>query len=275
MGESGSFETEIRNLVKGRETVFDILRETGDDGKEIRTVTLRHEPVKPERVEAPITSHVFHTTESMIDYLTEYGGEDTVVYVDFVSRQIKAVLDESSPHEAEVVTMMPSFHPLFQPWADHLGHIFPIADFIEFISRNRKTIIQPNFRDLRIALSQIRASVSKTLDRGQGTNSINGVRVEIKVKGAGSNETTKDLVEIPEIVMVRAPIFIGTEPRDVEIDLLLVPKGEEIYAQITSGDMAVKIVECFEEMTAALKEADPKFTVVMGAPGWKDWTYIK
>ena len=70
--------------------------------------------------------------------------------------------------------------------------------------------------------------------QGQGKNAINGVMVTTTIKGADST----NFGELPDTIVLDLPIYVGTQPTKIEIDLTLSARpGEGVYITLSAGDL--------------------------------------
>jgi hypothetical protein len=147
----------LRNIPTGNETVFDLAREVGGDGKEPKTVlTVVNRRVNPEPPPQPVKSpsprrqHEFYDVAGFVAYLAKYGSGTTVVQADPQSETVTAIMDNAAKDGFEIITFRPQIHPIFKPWKDmvELGEdeepeekYKPIRQMVDFLSENRRAIM--------------------------------------------------------------------------------------------------------------------------------------
>lgn len=235
--------------------------------------TLPPEPRAPLRAESPRRRHEFLSAASLGDYLAKYGGSDTVVYADPVNEVVSAVLDERAGKGFEVLTMKPAPHPLWKPWAGLVGRALPVLEFAAFVMEHRRAIVKPDGRGVALDFSQVRAAVKTEIHDGRGPNALNGVLVTTEIKG---NRTDK-LVQLPDEITIRAPLYVGTEPQEFDLDLCLnaTPQGVTVLA--SAGAVAEARVAAFEEMVRTIRDrlADKGATLTLGRPAHAPWDYLR
>ena len=245
-----------------------------EDGKRLE-VTLTREPAT--RAETPPRNHVFHDADGLVAYVRRYGGKETTVYVNAPNGTAAVVLDENADGGQEFLYLRPQIHPRWAPWkALAAKQSIPLSEFVDFLRNNRKSITAPEGRSLVLTLSQIKASTDITLHEGHGNGALNGLLVKTKIGGtkpAGGDS----VIELPERLTVRSPIFVGDEPADVEIDVLLEgsPDGRSVTVRLASADAKEAEIAAFErveERLAALEE-EPGAAVVRGVPEFGAWKY--
>ena len=194
-----------------------------------------------------------------------------------VAERISAVIDERAPGGFETVKMTPQQHPLWRPWADLAGKKIPVTTFAEFVMQNRRAIIEPDGKTLAFMLSQVRATVSVEIQKGRGKDAINGSVVKTSIQG----QETKEVVEIPDEITIRVPLYVGTGRKDIELDLCVeAERNGEVYVVVSAGTLAEARVKAFEEMVATIREAieDEEggggATITYGSPEHGEWKYL-
>jgi len=262
--------------------VLDVIRDvtTDAEGNELPRMRLEvvRKDVQPEdrrppvRAESPRRCHEFNDFDGFAAYLKKYGGENTVVLANAVTQVVSAVLDETAGKGFEVVTLRPQLHPLLVPWAATFGKKIPLSALVEFLLTWRRSVAIPSGKELAMMLSQVRAATRITLQQGRGNHSINGLKVETDIMG----EKGQDLTDLPDMIELLVPVYVGTSEQSIEVDLTLsAPPGqpEGIIALLTSADFETAKVAAFEEMVAKLRE-EKTFTVGLGSPAHKSWDYL-
>lgn len=264
----------LTKIIDGHETVFDV---TGEGANKKLAVSLQRlqpaEPRVPLRAESPARKHEFLAAKSLADYLAEYGNSGTVVFADPINEVVSAVLDEKAEEGYQIVTMKPALHPLWAPWAGIAGKAITSDAFVAFVDANRRAIVVPNSRDLRMTLSQLRASVHTEIERGRGKSSVNGLMVRTKIQGVEKNET----VELPESITIRVPLYVATDAKDIELDLNIEASSDgDITILVSAGTVAEARVAAFQEMIEAIRlgTAGIGATLTLGRPGHVDWRYL-
>jgi len=239
---------------------------------------LPEKPRSPTRAESPKRAHEFYEASALCDYIKKYGSEDTVVYADPVRYRVYAILEEKAETGFEVMILIPQIHPRFAPWYKLIGE-GPVCldEFVNFLRENRKAITTSGDLDgraLLLALSQVRASTKIELNRGRGVKALNGLTIRVNIQGTEKD----DLVELPEEIIISSPVFVGQEPRQVELDLILEGSrdGASITAQISSADLREATIEAFEELYNGLigLREEPGCTVLYGEPKHETWAYL-
>lgn len=273
----------LEEVTLGRETVFSVVNEIDKDGKPGgKVLTIEHRQVQPEEPRAPKRAeskrrdHVFYDVDGFIAYLMKYGDENTTIFGDPQAGCCKAVLNEKAAQGFEGVVFQPMLHPLFVPWETVIGKRVAIEEFVDFISMHRRSIAKPNGRELTMVLSQVKACTSIEVHRGRGKESLNGMLVKTKIQG----QDKESVVEIPEIVTIKVPLYVKTAPREIELDLIVeTAKGDDwrtIEVAVSAGDLLTSKVEAFEEMLAKCEvlKTEKKMTLSLGAPRYGAWEYL-
>lgn len=232
---------------------------------------LPEEPRPPKRAESLARGHVFYEIDGFIEYLKKYGGEKTVIFADPQAGIVQATLDETAANGREVLMFKPMLHPQWKPWDELIEESkITLQQFLEHCSNNRRGISSPNPRDLVLMFSQVNACSKVEVMQGQGKNSINGVVIKTEIKGA-ENSTFE---ELPDTLVLDLPIYVGTQPATIEIDITLSARpGEGVNVTLAAGDLLEAKYRIFASMFMKFKELD-KATVTMGTVSQHDWRYL-
>lgn len=263
MGISSDLEQEpmdgigelIRKVAEGKETVFDL----STDLEGTRKIAISHRELAPELPQAmPVAdiarakarSHVFNDVGAFAKYLSRCAVEDNSLILADVNQQvIVAVLDESHQTDREQVTLKAVQHPLFTPWSGLLNRPLKVMDFSLFIMQNRRAITEPDGRELALIFQQIKMSKSITVNQGQGTKSLNGVMVDVEIAGTKKGVA----LDLPESLSIHVPLFVGTGPQTITIDLLVTPgQNDDVVVYCTASDVEAAKMAAFEEMLTTI-----------------------
>ncbi len=272
MSVSKSLDDFLTKIEVGKRTVLDVAK----DGRSItveQRQLLPEEPRPPRRMESPPRAHEFLSAGSFGDYLARFGTPHTVVFVDLAGETVYAVLNENAEDGFQVVSMKPQIHPLWEPWRALAGRRIPVTQFAQFVAENRRAIMRPDGRELAMLLSQIRASVSLELHQGRGKNAVNGIRITTQIQG----ERGVDVIELPDTVGLVVPLYVDTEPEDVELDLCIeADQHGAISVLVTSGTVAEARVDAFNQMVNKIREKTGKLGCIVGfgKPKHGQWTYL-
>jgi hypothetical protein len=268
----------ITSIVEGEQTVFKVAGDLADGAQSLtvdRRKLLPEAPRRDELADTPARAHTFFEPAGFVAYLKKYGGGKTVIYADPVRRMAEAVLTEGQGQGgAEIVSLVPQISPYWQPWSALLGKALPLAALVEFLRENRRIIVEPEGRELVLALSQVTAASNIELQQGSGRNSVNGLMVRTKIQGVDNTA----LVDLPETIVVRCPIFVGLFEERIELDLILrvVDGGESIAAGFASADIRVAEIRAFERMVADLTDVDQFAALVtLGRTGYRPWEVLR
>jgi hypothetical protein len=115
---------------------------------------------------------------------------------------------------------------------------------------HRRAIAFPDGRELAMVFSQVKMSKAIQMHSGVGKKSLNGVMVEMEISG----ERKGVPVELPETIKVHLPLFVGTEPQDIEIDLLVTNRGEDVIVYATAADVEEQRINAFNQMVEMIRE---------------------
>lgn len=264
----------LRAVAPEKETVFDVKDMIDADGKFQRvSIGLRSlEPIVQQKEidRARARCHTFHSIGAYTDYLTHNGNESTLVLADVDAGKISAVLAEDEETDREEVHFQAKAHPLFAPWSDLLGKAIPVLDFALFVMKYRSAVLEPNGRELALMFTQIKASKNVTKRVGIGNKSLNGVTVELQI-GSEKNQVE---VELPEKIVISAPIYLDTEPVTIEIDMLVTEANEKLVVFLTAPTLEAVQFALFKGMVDSIGEATG-FTTGLGKVQHRDWLLVK
>lgn len=282
MIEETNLQTTLSNFLRtvkiGQENALDIVKETLPDGKEKITLAVQNRVCQPEdpkplpRAESPKRAHQFFSIDGFVKFIEKYKTQNTVVLADFDERQIECVLDDKAEKGFEVVTFLPSFHPLFAPWRERIiGQTIDLKSFVKFLVANKKAVINPQAEALTMLFSQVRASSNITVHKGIGNRSLNGVTCQIEIMGKKENQE----VELPNALSISVPIFMDTQKAFIDIDLLLeVREQTGIMVACSSADVDVAIVQALEQYVAKIQAIDG-VVASLGSVKTEPWEYIQ
>ena len=274
--DDNTITTLIREANPGQETVFDLLDQGGES---VRTIEVRRRELAPELpqvLEEPghkenlARSHSFHDVNAFCDYLKSQPGlTDVLILAEVADRKLTAVLNETScATDRERITLRAVEHPLFTPWNRLLEGCTEVIDFSLFCMRNRRAIVEPNGRDVALVFQQVKMSKQVEVNAGVGTKAINGVMCQVSIAGEVKNE----LMELPETIAIEVPLFLGTSPQRIEIDLTITEQRGGVFVFATASDVEAQQVAAFEEMVAKIKSADiPGAIAGLGCVQHREW----
>ncbi len=272
MSDADTIEKALTNIGTKELTILDIQTDDDDD---VKTIMFGRTPIVLEHEASGPRQHTFFAARGFIEYLVEYGTETTVVLADPETNTISAVLTESHEKAIEIVEMKPYLHPLWKPWDVMLEKAMLLPALLEFIRNVRRTIKSPDAKALVLALSQVKMATKVELFAGTGNDSMNGLMVTSKIRGKAAE--SEDAVDLPDSLILNVPIFLDTEARDIEIELIIegAPDGTAIVARFASGDILTAKVEAFQLMVDTIFEElnTAKMTCAYGAPKYGKWEY--
>ena len=272
----------LRRIEQGNEHALTVTREMVGEGPGAHATTTlaiqRREmqpepPAPPIRAESPPRAHTFHDPDSFSAYVRKFGGADTVILADVTNRRVTATLDEHAGEGREIVTLKPELHPLYRPWHGLFGVATPLADFAAHVLQWRSVVLEPDPRQLALALRQITVAEQHTLYRGTGAKGINGVVVSHEIK-AGA-ESVSETVELPDALTLEVPILsCSPEPVRVVVDLTVgVNADRDVVVVCTSADAIVALEAEYRAMTDRLTAHDDA-VIGTGRTEYADWSYL-
>ncbi len=286
-------------------TILDLATEGKD--KKITVTRKKPEPQVPVRSESNPRAHVFHSVNSLIEYIKTFTtpmaivsdasdnvvlesgeevdnseaeeaidrarggalGHGVVIFVE--PNGISAVLDERAEKGREVVRLEPATHPYWEVWGKNMRGYLTLEAFLDLVRIHRKSIISPDPRGLVHDLRQVRSSREVTAIQGTGRESTNGFLVKIKIRGQGE-EGQETPIELPETIQLRLPIFVDEDPIDVELDLLFdVLPDEGLVVRLASADVEVAVLAALEDGVKRMRDQLPGAVVAWGR--WNEWEW--
>lgn len=264
MGERNDILEAIKNVNDNQVNIITVAKELLD-GKEQVTLNLQKSPVKPQRLESPPRTHVFHSVQGFISYLEKNQSDNLVVLADTSEQIATAVLDDRAEYGREFVTFDPPHHPQFVMLKKSLLDINPlnIVQFALAVMRNREVIVgqdgvlfnnKAEAKQFALNMKQITVSSKVTAQTGLGADSTNSVMCQTKITGTDS---VGEKAELPQSIEVQLPIYLHTEPVLFSINLTVIPRGESQADIITDApEVDVRKLEVFEAVLTPLKELD-------------------
>lgn len=267
--------SELLRRVEGeQETVFDIAEKDG-----VRRIEVVRRKALPETrkedlplARAQARSHVFHDINAFAAYCERECNDDSSVgLADVETETITVVLDESLIAGRESVTFAAKIHPLFKPWLNLLGTAIPVIDFSIFAQKNRRSIKKPDGREVALIFSQIKLAKAVEINRGVGKRALNGVMVHTEI--AGSKQDA--LLELPEEIHLHCPVYLGSAPQDIILDVLVTEgRNEDVVVYLTSPEIEAVRVEAFEGFVKFLQESSNGAVIGLGKIEHKKWETV-
>jgi hypothetical protein len=264
----------LRTAKDGYETAFDLV-EFPNGTKRVEVVRrkalpeIRKEDLPLARSDA--RAYVFHTLDSFAAFcVRECNSDNSVILADCDKQTITAVIDDSLEYGQEFATFEAKIHPLFAPWLQLLNKATPVMQFALHCQQYRRSIQKPDGRELAMMFSQVRMSKNVEINKGIGAKAINGVMVSIEIAGAKKDTA----VELPEDITVQCPLFVGSDPQAIELDLLVTEGREGVVVYLTSPVLEERRIQAFESMAAKLVELAPGLLVGLGRAETKPWKTV-
>ena len=260
----------------GKPTVFevtDILDGETKMGNRLEITLKEDSKPAPIRAESQARAHRFHDVPGFVAYLRKYATKQTVVLGCQPQSIMYAVVDEEAEKGRETVVMQPMVHPLWTPWRQSIGREMDLDAFLQILRANRRSVAKPDARELILALSQIEAKTEITLHVGKGRKCLNGLLIKSEIQGTKHEE----VVELPDALTLKVPLFIGRPAAEVEVDVSIQADqaSHQIHVLLSSGDMARAELAEFEDMLAECREelADTSIVFALGEAAYRPWQY--
>jgi hypothetical protein len=240
-------------------------------------VTFRRPVEEPVLAKTPRRSHRFESVVALKAYVAKWAKAACLGLIDAATGDAAIVLDESLANGVEVVKFYPREHPLLTPWTRAISRQggIGVADFIQLITANRRSVTMPPAQQLLATVRQLRITKTTTLECGQGCDTLNGVMVHTEIKGVSQDH----LVSLPETITITSPVFIERMFREIQVDLMVSEvqgSGEEpIRIRMTSSDLEVLRLEEIADIATEIKDAMPDGAVVgFGSVAHSPWAYV-
>lgn len=241
------------------------------EGRENMVITLKKDVEVPLRMESPARNHIFWDIDGFAQFLGLYGTEDTVVLGDPATGTIKAVLNDVAEKGFETITFEARLHPWWQDWQNMLGKPMLVKDFAKFLITQKPLIIEPKADAVIQLFSQVRMSKKVELQTGFGDGSVNGVMVDVEIRG---QQPDKQVVKLPAALTILCPMFIGRAAVPIRVDMVLDAKGDAVAVELCSGDAQARKLSEIDDMLQQIKNAMPERLVSLGSIGYQNWTYV-
>jgi len=182
----------------------------------------------PVRAESPARNHTFWGLGGFCKYVAKYGKADTVVLADPTTGTIRAVLDDKADKGLEVIAFDAQEHPQWLVWKGLLGKTIPVKEFAKFLLTQRSLIVAPKAEQVIQQFAQVRGSKKIEFQTGYGDGSINGVMIEVEIRG---QQPQQQPVKLPSEIIIGVPMFIGQDSLEIRIGLILDAKGDCSYIE--------------------------------------------
>lgn len=242
------------------------------EGRENLTITMRKPFEPPVRQESPARNHVFWDIEGFCAYLEKHGTSNAVVLADPTSATIRAVLDDKADKGFEIITFIAQPHPQWKAWEERLGKQLAVKDFGKWLLTQKALIKSPKSDLVIQQFAQVRASKKVEYQTGYGDGSINGVQIEVEIRG---QQPDKQLVKLPTSITIECPMYIGWPALEIEVELILDTKGDVVVVELYSGDADEKKIAEIDDMLSLVKNAMPDRLVSLGKVNHQPWQYVK
>lgn len=275
--QTDSIATLLREMADGTETIFDIAEEL-EAGTTTKRIAFQRRQLQPEpspeprRFESPARNHTFHSLDSLSEFLTQYGTENSILFVDAPALSCGLIIDAKAERGIETCDVHLQVHPAFAHWEGFLSRDVPIKMFAEFLMSRRRDVVQPDGLELAHTFAQVKASTKITSEVGTGKNAINGVMCEVNIAGK-LNQTPVDL---PDSIEIEIPLFIGSEVQRLTIDLLVTTRGtNEVVVIATCSDLVERRLKALDSAIIELREEHSDLIICYGQLSFAPWRYQK
>lgn len=191
-----------------------VVNQTYDDGRQM----IIHPPgyivkdvTRPENVKPPVPTYIkenveVQTKDSLVEYITRFKTEDTVVFADIENNRIVGIIDYHSKENKPAITshravLDLAFSTPWITWTRIEGHMYKQADFAKFIEENSEDISSPSGAAL----------LEMVLDLEKNKT----IRVVRKMRTAGSDDGESDNkvevngTELPSVFNLLLPVYFG------------------------------------------------------------------
>lgn len=249
--------TELRSVEPNRETVMDVLTEIGADGTPVQRIVFGKRDLQPEPSTEPEVSralarkHEFHSIDAFSDYVArESDALAALILADVEAERMVATLDENVESDREMVSFKATTHPLFAPWKALIGEAVPVLQFALFVMQQRSVVLDPDGRELALMFSQIKSSKTVTKKAGVGPKALNGVMVETQI----GSELRSVEMELPEQIVIKAPLYLDTDPIEIKLDVLVTDTPNGIVVFLTAPLLEEAAFGAFKQFVDSVKK---------------------
>lgn len=288
MSEQTPFNELIENITQNKATAFSVvenLDSEGDtDGKKLVIEQRELQPEEPiirEIDRAAKRGHIFYDVGRFCDYLNREANIDRLtVLMNPHTYVAAAVLDEDDAQDRELIELRLSEHTILKDWRSEIfDRQVDVLQFAKFVMRHRRCVVDPPGRELAMLFSQVTMSKAVNVERGQGAKAVNGIMCTVEISGQKQSVP----VELPEMITVRLPLFIGdNEEFELEVDLLVEATGDDSVAVFaTASGLDDAKAESMDTVLGILRsglnhdEASAHMPVVaLGEVRNLDWNYV-
>lgn len=272
-------ETTLKELLEkvrvGKPTAFSLVDDLAGDGtiqgKRLVVEILDQRAEPPRRHESPARAHEFSDVKGFADYLLKYGNDDLVILADVAGERITAILDESSKQGREMVYFKALEHPFWRPWANVIGHIITLDAFISHLRNYRGSVVEPDARELLMAMSQIETRTEIKVHRGTGKKCLNGMLVKTTIQGS----VREEIVELPDYLELELPIYVTRPAMRIKLDLnIQASKEGDVAVSMSCGDLVQAKFQAFSQILDEVRGLIGKGTFSFGKCNYLDWKYL-
>lgn len=278
-----TLDTILRQVVPGRETVYDHQRMADGSGR--LAVTLQQLPPAehPERKlarSAPVEHH-FTRVEALAAYLIEYGDSRGVVVL-VSGTGASVVLDETAERGRQQMSLALQLDPVWHEWQVVIsaGRVLTVDQLRLLVLRSRRRIVSPDPRTLLSTLAAIEATKRVVVDEGSSARALS-ISTSVTVKG----KSTDVAQALPETIKLATPIFQGGKTQEILVDLefrVSDPTREgakpDVTVVIASSDAGAVFAAAEDELVASLREMLterlPQIVIGHGQINYGTWNLV-
>lgn len=182
---------------------------TSHDVSDPRGIT----PGVPSRIRQGVT---LQTTDSLVDYVNRYRGDDTVLFADIASNSIAAIIDYHGKAAANVdhrAVMALPFSEEWKTWTGINGRMMSQLEFARFLEENSADIAAPSGADLLEACRDLQAVRKVNFTKAVRTATDNENFEWVDETTATSK---KGDVEIPSKFRLNLPVYFDGERTNLD-----------------------------------------------------------
>ncbi len=153
---------------------------------------------------------ILQTRDSLVDYVTRFKNESTLLFADIVTSTIVAAVDyhnrDAAHHVAHRATLSLAFSEEWLLWSKISGQLKPQLEFARFIEENAADVRAPSGADLLETVRDLQAHRKVNFTKAVRTASDNE---SFEFSDETKATTKKGDLEIPTKFQLGLPVYFG------------------------------------------------------------------
>lgn len=236
----------------------------GKDKAELIIRQVNDEVKKELPIQEPDTVSISGNITAIFDFLEKrWNAEDnqinhcrTHILVDRDKLNMKLIVNETDKRERKSVVGKIVLSRQYEDFGINDKENWDPMDLGNFFRINR-TYFASKEENMALvaALKGFRAKVHQTVEREEKDN-------------GGKTDVFRQVVDstLPKAFSIKIPIFKGTEPSNINVEIIAHVHGREFELELISADAAAIVEECrdklFDEQIAKIRELAPEIPII-------------